>query len=78
MKLIRRGGNDIPRARIIEVREPERQRIADELHDQVAQLLFAARLSLDFALEIPGLPEGAAANDAWIDAGIDAGIDDCV
>jgi signal transduction histidine kinase len=40
----------------------ERQRIADELHDQVAQLLFAARLSLDFALEIPGLPEGAAAN----------------
>jgi signal transduction histidine kinase len=42
----------------------ERQRIADELHDQVAQLLFAARLSLDFALEIPGLPEGAAANVA--------------
>src|SRR5205823_4203631 len=40
----------------------ERQRIADELHDQVAQLLFAARLSLDFALEMPEVPEAAAAN----------------
>jgi signal transduction histidine kinase len=40
-------------------RVTERQRIADELHDNVAQLLFAARLSLDFALEIPGLPDGA-------------------
>jgi signal transduction histidine kinase len=40
----------------------ERQRIADELHDQVAQLLFAARLSLDFALEMPEVPDGAAAN----------------
>lgn len=28
-------------------RRAERQRIADQLHDQVAQLLFAARLSLD-------------------------------
>ncbi|MGO9957224.1 MAG: GAF domain-containing sensor histidine kinase [Solirubrobacteraceae bacterium] len=34
----------------------ERQRIADELHDQVAQLLFAARLGLDFAMEVPDLP----------------------
>jgi signal transduction histidine kinase len=40
----------------------ERQRIADELHDHVAQLLFAARLSLDFALEMHGVPDAAAAN----------------
>jgi signal transduction histidine kinase len=40
----------------------ERQRIADELHDQVAQLLFAARLSLDFALETPDVPDCAVAN----------------
>jgi signal transduction histidine kinase len=43
-------------------RVAERQRIADELHDHVAQLLFAARLSLDFALELPGVPNGAVAN----------------
>lgn len=41
-------------------RVTERQRVADELHDQVAQLLFAARLSLDHALEIPALPTAAA------------------
>jgi signal transduction histidine kinase len=29
----------------------ERQRIADDLHDEVAQILFAAHLSLDFVLE---------------------------
>lgn len=32
-------------------RRAERRRIADELHDQVAQLLFAARLSLDVVAE---------------------------
>jgi signal transduction histidine kinase len=37
----------------------ERQRIADALHDQVAQLLFAARLSLDFASELD-VPAAAA------------------
>ena len=42
-------------------RTVERQRIADDLHDQVAQLLFAARLSLDGALETAGMPEAAAA-----------------
>jgi signal transduction histidine kinase len=41
-------------------RVAERQRIADELHDQVAQLLFAARLSLDFALEMPDALDGPA------------------
>jgi signal transduction histidine kinase len=43
-------------------RVAERQRIADELHDHVAQLLFAARLSLDYASEIAGVPPAAAAN----------------
>jgi signal transduction histidine kinase len=41
-------------------RVTERQRIADELHDQVAQLLFAARLSLDQAIEMPAVPDQAA------------------
>jgi signal transduction histidine kinase len=40
-------------------RVTECQRIADELHDHVAQLLFAARLSLDFAQEVPQLPDAA-------------------
>jgi signal transduction histidine kinase len=43
-------------------RVAECQRIADELHDHVAQLLFAARLSLDFAQEVPGLPDTAEAS----------------
>jgi signal transduction histidine kinase len=43
-------------------RVAERQRIADELHDQVAQLLFAARLSLDFAIEMPDVPDAAGVN----------------
>lgn len=43
-------------------RVSERRRIADELHDQVAQLLFAARLSLDYASEIPDVPPAAGAN----------------
>lgn len=43
-------------------RVAERQRIADALHDQVAQLLFAARLSLDFAMESADLPDAAKAN----------------
>lgn len=43
-------------------RVAERQRIADELHDHVAQLLFAARISLDFAQEVPGIPEAASAS----------------
>ncbi len=40
----------------------ERQRIADDLHDTVAQLIFAAHLSLDSALESDGLESEAAAN----------------
>ena len=43
-------------------RVAECQRVADELHDHVAQLLFAARLSLDFAQEVPGLPDAADAS----------------
>ena len=43
-------------------RVAERNRIADDLHDQVAQLLFAARLSLDFAQEVPGIPQAASAS----------------
>jgi len=38
----------------------DRQRIADALHDQVAQLLFAARLSLDFVSELDDVPKAAA------------------
>jgi signal transduction histidine kinase len=41
-------------------REAERQRIGDELHDHTAQLLFAARLRLDAALENRDLPPAAA------------------
>jgi len=41
-------------------REAERNRIGDELHDHTAQLLFAARLRLDAALEAPDLPPAAA------------------
>lgn len=39
----------------------ERERIADELHDRVAQILYAARLGLDSALEEPGTTTGSAA-----------------
>ena len=43
-------------------RRAERQRISDELHDQVAQLLFAARLSLDAGAEAqPDAIHGPAA-----------------
>jgi signal transduction histidine kinase len=38
----------------------ERQRLADGLHDDVAQLLFAAQLSLDVALEREGVDPGVA------------------
>jgi signal transduction histidine kinase len=40
-------------------RVAERDRIAGELHDQVAQLLFSARLSLDAAAGAEGLPAPA-------------------
>lgn len=39
----------------------ERQRIADDLHDDVAQILFAAQLSLDALLQNPRLEEDAVA-----------------
>jgi|GEM_PF-5621669 len=46
------------RARVSVLRE--RQRIGDDLHDRVAQILFAAQLALDSALERGGLqPEDA-------------------
>jgi signal transduction histidine kinase len=35
----------------------ERQRVADELHDEVAQLLFAAQLQLDELIDLPGVGE---------------------
>jgi signal transduction histidine kinase len=38
----------------------ERQRIADDLHDTVAQLMFAAQLNLDAMLEDPGLSQERA------------------
>jgi signal transduction histidine kinase len=38
----------------------DRQRIADDLHDDVAQLLFAAQLSLDATLDAGDLPAAAA------------------
>ncbi|MER5669636.1 GAF domain-containing sensor histidine kinase [Pseudonocardia alni] len=38
----------------------ERERIADELHDRVAQILYAAQLGLDSALEDPGADPGTA------------------
>ena len=45
-------------------RRAERRRISDELHDQVAQLLFAARLSLDAAAEAEPEPGGAGTSVA--------------
>lgn len=39
----------------------ERQRIADDLHDDVAQLLFAAQIQLEALVERPGLDHEAAA-----------------
>lgn len=39
----------------------ERNRIADDLHDDVAQLLFAAQLPLEAALDSAGLDAGVAA-----------------
>ncbi|GAA0421749.1 hypothetical protein Acor_52270 [Acrocarpospora corrugata] len=37
----------------------ERQRLANELHDEVAQYLFAAQIQLDEVLELPTIPEEA-------------------
>jgi len=38
-------------------RMEERQRVADELHDEVAQLLFAAQIQLDEVIDLPGTTE---------------------
>lgn len=38
----------------------ERERIAEELHDRVAQILYAAQLGLDAALEVAAESDGAA------------------
>ncbi|HEY4277958.1 MAG TPA: GAF domain-containing protein [Conexibacter sp.] len=45
-------------------RMQERQRIADDLHDDVAQILFAAQLSLDAILQRDDLDEDASAGIA--------------
>jgi signal transduction histidine kinase len=42
----------------------ERQRIADDLHDDVAQILFAAQLSLDSILELHEIDDETAAEIA--------------
>lgn len=39
----------------------ERQRIADDLHDHVAQILFAAQINLESLLERPGVDGGVGA-----------------
>lgn len=43
-------------------RVAERQRIADDLHDDVAQLLFGAQMSLDSTLDLPALDGHAVTN----------------
>ncbi len=48
----------VSRQQTLLTRLEERQRIADDLHDDVAQLLFAANLHLDLALETPGVEPG--------------------
>ncbi|HJQ45703.1 MAG TPA: GAF domain-containing protein [Amycolatopsis sp.] len=50
------------RQRTQQARIEERRRIADDLHEEVAQILFAAQMSLDTTLEMPGLGAEAAAN----------------
>jgi signal transduction histidine kinase len=40
----------------------ERQRIADDLHDEVSQILFGANMSLDATLQLPELDERVATN----------------
>ncbi|MCW2985370.1 MAG: hypothetical protein JWR63_2940 [Conexibacter sp.] len=47
------------RQRVELARLHERQRIAEDLHDDVAQLLFAAQMSLDAALERPSVSSEA-------------------
>jgi signal transduction histidine kinase len=49
------------RQRVELARLDERQRIADDLHDDVAQILFGAQMSLDSVLEVGGLDAAAAA-----------------
>jgi signal transduction histidine kinase len=43
-------------------RVAERQRIADDLHDDVAQLLFGAQMALDSTLDLPEIDERAVTN----------------
>jgi signal transduction histidine kinase len=55
------SGPDTRGAAARQARLEERQRIADELHEEVAQILFAAQMTLDAALELPDLDSDAAA-----------------
>ena len=50
------------RQRARQARLEERRRIADDLHEEVAQILFAAQMSLDTTLDLPGLDAQATAN----------------
>lgn len=50
------------RQRAQQARLEERRRIADDLHEEVAQILFATQMSLDTTLELPELGTEAAAN----------------
>lgn len=50
------------RQRARQARLEERQRIADELHEEVAQILFAVQMALDTTLELRDLRSEAAAN----------------
>jgi signal transduction histidine kinase len=53
---------DYQHQRAVVARELERQRIGDVLHDQIAQLLFAARLHIEAAARTPDVPAAAAAS----------------
>lgn len=52
------GARDVAQRTAL-ARLEERQVMADELHDEVAQLLFAAQIQLDELIEQPAMPEGA-------------------
>jgi signal transduction histidine kinase len=54
------AAHELHRQRSAVARLEERQRIADDLHDDVSQILFAAQMQLDAGLEQDGLTAAAA------------------
>jgi signal transduction histidine kinase len=66
------GQRDLEQRTALALHE-ERERLADELHDEVAQLLFAAQISLEQLAVGPDLPDGVRAEIERVGSLLDRG-----